>query len=64
MTIKNAKMIQQKSRTHRVDQVGPQAYNVTSGASGSTYRVTVANHGATCTCDWGKYRPRGDGRSG
>lgn len=66
--IKNAKAIQTKSRTHDVVALGHGAYEVTSGASGKSYRVLVKadgddlrSGGATCTCNWGKYRPRRTG---
>lgn len=62
-TIKNVKQIQSKSRTHEVTCPGPDAYSITSGASGKTYNVHIATHGGTCSCDWGQYRPRGDTRS-
>lgn len=65
-TIKNAKFVQSKSRTHQVRQVAPSAYEVTSGASGTRYEVTLTPAGgATCTCTWGHYRPKSGGfRSG
>lgn len=63
-TITNPKAIQRKSRTHLVTQTGPNAYTVTSGASGSTYNVHVTPSGGTCNCKWSQYRPSGDHRSG
>jgi len=63
-TIKNAKAVQIKSRTHTVTHLTGNTYEVTSGASGNAYTVTVHSHGGTCSCTWASYRPRGDGRSG
>ncbi len=65
-TIKNAKAIQSKSKTHTVKHLSGCAFEVTSGASGSVYHVTLdGNGGGHCTCDWAKYRPASGGfRSG
>ena len=58
-TIKNAKKIQSKSRTHEVKDLGGNIFEVVSGESGKAYTVTMldANTAAACTCDWAKYRP-------
>jgi hypothetical protein len=61
--IRNAKFVQSKSRQHRVRHLGGQAFEVTSGTSGNTYRVTLVGGGARCQCKWGNYRP-GYGKSG
>lgn len=64
-TIKHAKTIQRKSRTHDIRQVDGNIYSVTSGASRKQYKVVLSPYsGGTCTCDWAKYRPRNDLRSG
>jgi len=60
---RHAKELQTKSRTHQITSLAAGVYEVTSGASGETYRVTVNDHGATCTCNWAKYRPTTDPRS-
>jgi uncharacterized Zn finger protein len=62
--IKNAKTIQSKSRTNEVKQISASLYEVVSGTSGKVYKVRLAGNGGTCTCDWAKYRPAGDNRSG
>lgn len=65
-TIKNAKFIQEKSRTHAITKIDDLRYKVKSGASGQEYIVTLdtKSDGGSCTCDWAKYRPSIDGRSG
>lgn len=62
-TIKNVKTIQKKSKGHTVTSTGPDAFSVTSGASGKAYTVNFFEHGATCTCEWGAHRPMIDRRS-
>jgi hypothetical protein len=61
--IKNAKKIQSKSRTHKITDVGG-GFRVESGASGKSYFVRMMGHGAICSCNWAKYRPAMDKRSG
>lgn len=62
---RNAKALQTKSRSHTVTQAGPDSFTVTSGNSGNSYTVTLHPvSGATCSCDWAKYRPASDPRSG
>ncbi len=64
-TIKNAKAVQSKSRTHTVKELGGDVYEVTSGETGKVYHVHAAGNGGSCTCDWAKYRPAsGGGKSG
>lgn len=64
-TIANPKTLQNKSRTHDVIQTGPQTFEVTSGASGNSYYVTLLSTGGmTCSCKWGQYRNGKDPRSG
>lgn len=65
-TIKNAKTVQTKSRSHSVKQVAGNTFKVTSGHSGETYKVQVFNgESGTCTCTWGQYRRHINGyRSG
>lgn len=50
-----------KSKTHTVTEIADGIYDVVSGSSGKTYRVCVGAHGqgASCTCDWGRYRKAG-----
>jgi uncharacterized Zn finger protein len=62
--IKNAKTIQSKSRTNEVHPMDNGRYSVVSGTSGKVYSVRLNGNGGTCTCDWAKYRPAGDNRSG
>lgn len=62
--ITNPKAIQNKSKAHTVRHVTSDTYQVTSGTSANTYTVHTSSHGATCTCEWSKYRPSGDRRSG
>lgn len=62
--ITNPKAIQAKSKSHVVTPQGGDVFTVESGASRNTYTVNVYEHGATCTCDWAKYRPASDTRSG
>ncbi len=54
--MRNAKKIQVKSKTHEVTQLTSTTYSVKSGSSGKTYTVTLQSQGATCQCDWSKYR--------
>ena len=57
---RHAKEMQTKSRTHQVVELAEGIYDVTSGKSGRTYRVTLGAHGQVgCTCNWGKYRNAG-----
>ena len=54
-----------KSKSHEVNQTGAASYTVTSGRTGSQYFITVLENGASCTCDWAKYRPaENNGRCG
>ncbi len=63
--MRHAKAIQTKSRSHEVKQLDNQAFGVTSGATGKEYNVTLLETGATCSCDWAKYRPaENNGQSG
>lgn len=62
--IKNAKTIQSKSRTNEVHPMGNGRYSIVSGTSGKVYSVKLNGQGGTCTCDWAKYRPANDSRSG
>jgi hypothetical protein len=59
-----AKQIQKKSRGHKVRQVRANWFKVTDHDSGHTHDVALGLNGGTCTCDWGKYRPGRDHRSG
>ena len=63
-TIANAKQIQQKSRGHAVQQVGPNWFKVCDVESGRTYDVNLGLNGGACTCAWGQHRPQADHRSG
>lgn len=54
-----------KSKTHTVNQTGAKSYTVTSGHTGNEYFVTILDNGASCSCDWAKYRPaENNGRCG
>lgn len=57
--MRNAKQIQAKSKTHQITQITATSYQVKSGSSSKVYTVTLQNQGATCTCDWAKYRKVG-----
>lgn len=63
--ITNPKRIHTKSRLHVVTPLSETAFAVTSGTSGNTYTVTLRadRPGATCTCEWGLWRPWTDPRS-
>jgi hypothetical protein len=57
--------LKKKSKSHEVQQTGPARYTVTSGHTGSQYEIAILENGASCTCDWAKYRPvENGGRSG
>lgn len=71
----NVKKVHEKSKTHKVTQLSPLTYKVTSGSSGKFYvvqghtnenrlgRNTYVTY--TCSCPWGRYRSNKDaGRSG
>lgn len=64
-TIKNAKAIESKSRTHEITEVYPERlYTVKSSRAGDVYDIELsADGGARCSCPWGKYRPANDKRS-
>lgn len=62
--IKNAKVIQSKSRKNIVHPLGNNLYQVVSASSGNVYDVTLGAGAGRCNCDWGKYRPAHDQRSG
>jgi hypothetical protein len=61
---RNAKAMQTKSKTHEVTHLTGDTYTVKSGSSKNEYKVTVSGQGATCSCEWSKYRPANDRRSG
>ena len=63
-TIKNAKIIQSKSRMNEVHPIGGNVYEVVSGASGNVYQVRGTSSGYTCNCHWASHRPENDQRSG
>ena len=65
MAIKNVKQVASKAQGHTVKFYGQGVYGVVSGSSGTAYRVQeLQNGGATCSCDWGKWRKIEDPRSG
>jgi hypothetical protein len=67
MNVKNVKTLQAKAKAHEVAQINHNTFAVTSAISGKTYAVRLIDpciNGATCTCEWGKYRPNRDRRSG
>lgn len=66
LKIANAKKIQSKSRINTVCHISGDNYEVHSGTSGKVYQVRLSglNDSGTCTCDWAKYRPVHDKRSG
>ena len=63
-TIKKAKFVQHKGRTHTVTDQGNGWFKVVSRSSQKGYDVQVGEHGATCNCRWAKNRPAHDQRSG
>lgn len=62
--ITNAKAINAKAKGCKVEHLGGDTYEVTSCTSGKVYQVTATDAGGFCTCDWSKYRPSDDRRSG
>ena len=46
-----------KSKTHEVKQNDSTSFTVTSSRAGNQYTVTILDSGASCNCDWAKYRP-------
>ena len=63
--MRDAKRMMEKAREHTVTELSYDIFHVASGASGKAYRVELyaGADGATCTCDWGKYRKASDPRS-
>jgi len=58
---RNAKQLQSKSKTHHIEQISPDSYEVTSGTSGNVYTVSrSAGNVYTCTCDWHRYHKSGE----
>lgn len=49
--------LKSKSKSHEVTQNTAESFSVKSGNTGSFYTVTILDGGASCTCDWAKYRP-------
>ena len=63
--MRHTKDLKHKSQTHEVRQTAAGAFTVVSGHSGSEYTVTILDSGASCSCDWAKYRPaENNGRCG
>ena len=62
--ITNKKSVQGKSKTHEVEIMGNGIFKVTSSRDADIYTVAIREHGATCTCEWAKYRKWADPRSG
>ena len=57
--------LKSKSKSHEVTKSGPTSFTVKSGSTGSLYTVALLDGGASCTCDWAKYRPAdNNGRCG
>jgi hypothetical protein len=63
---RHAGSLQKKSKSHEIAKLDERNYKVTSGATGKEYTVTMfETNGASCTCDWMKYRPaENNGRCG
>lgn len=55
--ITNIQSTTKKAKTHQVRRSISGSWLVTSGSSGTTYRVRLEPL-ASCTCDWAKYRPQ------
>jgi predicted nucleic acid-binding Zn finger protein len=54
-----------KGKTHTVTQIDSRNWTVISGLTGNEYTVTTLDNGASCSCDWAKYRPaENNGRCG
>ena len=54
-----------KSKTHQVHREGAATWRVISGTTGNEYTVqALPTGGWGCTCDWAKYRPVDDPRTG
>lgn len=62
--IKYVKKVQTKAKQNTVAHFAGSLYQVTSGTSGKQYSVRIHGDCGTCSCDWGKYRPANDQRSG
>lgn len=62
--ITHAKIVQHKSRKHRVRQIRPNWYKVLDTTTGQEYDVALGQNGGTCNCPWGRHRPWRDHRSG
>ena len=62
--IKNVKTIQNKAKKNIVAHVSGNMYKVTSATSGNQYAVRINGDCGTCNCEWSKYRPANDQRSG
>lgn len=63
--MRDVKRMMEKAREHTVTELSYDVFHVLSGESGKAYRVELYAdaEGATCTCDWGKYRKASDPRS-
>jgi hypothetical protein len=58
--MRDGRGMQSKALSHTVESLGHGGYRVTSGDSGKVYEVrALETGGATCTCDWGKYKTFG-----
>ncbi len=55
--VRNAAAMQGDARLHKVHKLADGVYDVTSGQSGTVYRVRIEADGqsASCTCTWAKY---------
>ena len=52
---RDAKAMQSDARIHSVTQVSDREFDVTSGNSGTVYRVDLDNQRNMCECKWAQY---------
>ena len=60
---RQAKKLQNKTKTHSVIPLDHDTFEVTSGSSGSRYLVRLHDEhvgGGQCNCKWGQYRKHSD----
>ncbi len=56
MKITNVKVVADKSKQHKVEQISEKVFKVRS-VSKKLYYVRTAGSTATCGCKWGEYHP-------
>jgi len=62
---RQAKQLQNKSRTHEIKKIADHRYELTSGTSGKIYSIVILpNSGASCNCEFGTKRHHENGAVG